>query len=68
MQVGGLCERSRQAYSRSMRMLVEYFNKTPDLIAEEELLDTSSTDRMSVAGPRPPRIAMPTSGSSSTMS
>lgn len=39
MQVGGLCERSRQAYARSMRMLVEYFDKTPDLIAEEELLD-----------------------------
>ena len=39
MQVNGLCERSRQAYSRAMRMLVEYFDKTPDLIAEEELLD-----------------------------
>jgi integrase/recombinase XerD len=39
MQVGGLCQRSRQMYARSMRMLVDYFDKTPDLISEEELLD-----------------------------
>ena len=39
MQVGGLCERSRQAYTRAMRMLVEHYDKTPDLITEEELLN-----------------------------
>ena len=28
MQVNGLCVRSRQAYTRALRMLVEYFDKT----------------------------------------
>lgn len=39
MQVSGLGERSRQAYARAMRMLVEHCDKTPDRITEEELLD-----------------------------
>jgi integrase/recombinase XerD len=39
MQVSGLGERSRQAYSRAMRLLVEHCDKSPDRIAEEELLD-----------------------------
>ena len=39
MQVGGLCEQSRLAYTRSMRMLVEHCDKAPDHITEEELLN-----------------------------
>lgn len=39
MQVNGLGERSRQAYTRAMRMLAEHCDKTPDHISEEELLD-----------------------------
>ena len=39
MQVAGMGERTREAYVRSMRQLVEYYDKYPDLIAEEELLD-----------------------------
>jgi integrase/recombinase XerD len=39
MQVSGLRERSRKAYSRAMRLLVEHVDKTPDLISEEDLLD-----------------------------
>ena len=39
MQVSGLGERSRQAYTRAMRLLVEHCDKTPDRITEEELLD-----------------------------
>jgi len=39
MQVNGMCDRTRACYARSMRMLVEHFDKTPDLITEEELLD-----------------------------
>ena len=39
MQVSGLCGRSRKVYTRSMHMLVEDFEKPPDLISEEELLD-----------------------------
>jgi integrase/recombinase XerD len=39
MQVAGMGERTREAYLRSMRQLVEYYDKYPDLIVEEELLD-----------------------------
>ena len=39
MQVNGMGERTREAYLRSMRQLVEHFDKTPDLITEDELLD-----------------------------
>ncbi len=39
MQVAGLGARSRLAYSRAMRMLVEHYDKTPDLISEEELIN-----------------------------
>ncbi len=38
MKVAGLGERSRQAYSRAMRLLVDHCGKTPDLIGEEELV------------------------------
>lgn len=39
MQVNGLGERTREAYARAMRMLVEHHDKAPDLITEDELLD-----------------------------
>jgi len=39
LQVAGMGERTREAYLRSMRQLVEYYDKYPDLIVEEELLD-----------------------------
>lgn len=37
MEINGKGERTRQAYSRSLRMLVEFFDKEPDQISEEEL-------------------------------
>ncbi len=37
MQINGKGERTRKAYSRSLRMLVEFFDKKPDEISEEEL-------------------------------
>ena len=39
MQVNGMGESTREAYLRSMRMLVEHYDKMPDHITEEELLD-----------------------------
>ncbi len=39
MQVSGMGERTREAYLRSMRQLVEHYDKSPDLITEDELLD-----------------------------
>ena len=39
MQVNGMGEQTREAYLLSMRQLFEHFDKTPDLITEDELLD-----------------------------
>jgi integrase/recombinase XerD len=39
MQVAGMGESTREAYTRSMRQLVEHYDKEPDLITEDELLD-----------------------------
>jgi integrase/recombinase XerD len=39
MQVNGMGESTREAYLRSMRQLVEHYDKAPDLISEDELLD-----------------------------
>lgn len=39
LKIAGMGERTQQCYTRAMRMLVEYFDKTPDLITEEELID-----------------------------
>jgi integrase/recombinase XerD len=37
MQINGKGKRTRKAYSRALRMLVEFFDKEPDQITEEEL-------------------------------
>jgi site-specific recombinase XerD len=39
MQISGKGRRTREAYARAMRMLVEYYDKTPDKISEHELQD-----------------------------
>lgn len=37
LALNGLAERSQQSYTRMVRMLVDFYGKTPDLITEEEL-------------------------------
>lgn len=37
LALNGKGERTQKAYARSLRMLTEYYDKTPDLITEEEL-------------------------------
>jgi integrase/recombinase XerD len=39
LQLGGLSERTQQCYTRSVRQLVEFYQKTPDKINEQELED-----------------------------
>jgi hypothetical protein len=39
MQINGKGERTRKAYSRSLRQLVEFHDKCPDKISEDELQD-----------------------------
>ena len=39
LQLNGKGERSQQAYARAVRMLVQFYGKSPDEIAEEELQD-----------------------------
>jgi integrase/recombinase XerD len=39
LQLNGKGERTQQAYARALRMLVDFYDKSPDLITEEELQD-----------------------------
>jgi len=39
LQVNGMAERTQECYVRAMRMLVEFYDKTPDQITEQELQD-----------------------------
>jgi hypothetical protein len=42
MEINGKCERTRKACSRSLRMLVEFFEKEPDQITEFSYCSESS--------------------------
>jgi len=37
LQLGGMSKRTQQSYTRSVRMLVEHYDKSPELITEDEL-------------------------------
>jgi integrase/recombinase XerD len=37
LQLNGMAERTQEGYTRAVRMLTEHYDKTPDLISEEEL-------------------------------
>ena len=39
LQLNGKGERTQQAYARSVRMLTQFYDKSPDLITEQELQD-----------------------------
>lgn len=39
LQLNGKGERTQQAYARSVRMLSQFYGKSPDLITEQELQD-----------------------------
>ena len=39
LQLAGMSTRTQQCYTRSVRMLVDFYHKTPDLINEQELQD-----------------------------
>ncbi len=39
LQLAGMSTRTQQCYTRSVRMLVDFYHKTPDLISEQELQD-----------------------------
>jgi site-specific recombinase XerD len=39
LQLAGMSERTQQCYTRSVRMLVDFYSKTPDKITESELQD-----------------------------
>lgn len=39
LQLAGMSERTQQCYTRSVRMLVDFYNKNPDQVNEQELQD-----------------------------
>lgn len=53
LQLAGMSERTQEAYTRSVRMITEFFGKTPDKISEANLeeyfLHRKNTDKWSPA-------------------
>ena len=39
LQLNGKGERTQQAYTRVVSMLLKFYGKTPDLVSEQELQD-----------------------------
>jgi len=39
LQLAGMSDSTPKCYTRSVRMLVDFYGKTPDLITETELVD-----------------------------
>lgn len=39
LQLAGMSQRTQQCYTRAVRMLVDFYKKTPDLVTEQELAD-----------------------------
>ena len=37
LQLAGMSERTQECYTRSIRKLVDFYDKTPDRITEQEL-------------------------------
>jgi Phage integrase, N-terminal SAM-like domain len=60
LQLNGLGERTQEAYVRALRMLCEFYHKTPDQIAESELqkyfLHRKNRERRAPGLDRPPSI------------
>jgi len=53
LQLAGMSRRTQECYTRSVRMLVDFYNKTPDQISETQLQDyflhRRNTDKWSAA-------------------
>jgi len=54
LQLAGLAKSSQESYTRMVRMLVDFYDKTPDLVSEEELQDYLLHRRTSISGPLRP--------------
>lgn len=39
LQLAGMSERTQESYTRSIRKLVDFYDKTPDCITKQELED-----------------------------
>ena len=54
LQLNGKGERTQQAYTRSVRMLSQFYDKTPDLVRSRNSKTTFSSAKTSITGlPRP---------------
>jgi len=58
-QLNGKGERTQEAYARALRMLVEFYGKSPDLISEEELQDYPSNAKTLITGRPIPFLVQP---------
>ena len=39
LQLAGMSQRTQESYTRAVRQIVNFYDKTPDLITEQELQD-----------------------------
>jgi hypothetical protein len=67
LQLAGMSEPTQKGYTRSVRMLVDFYGKTPDLISEQELQDYFLHRKTSING-QPLPCASATAASSSFLS
>ena len=51
LHLNGKDERRQQAYAHTLRMLVQFYGKSSDLISEEELQDCLSIVKTLISGP-----------------
>lgn len=69
LQLAGMSERTQECYTRSVRMIVDFYRKTPSTITEDELQEYLLHRKIPAGGRRPPcASATPASSSSSSMS
>jgi hypothetical protein len=66
LQLNGKGERTQQAYTRSVRMLSQFYDKTPDLVRSRNSKTTSSTAKTSITGPPRPCASVIAGYASST--
>ena len=66
LQLNGKGERTQQAYTRSVRMLSQFYEKTPDLVSEQELQDYFLHAKTSITGPPRPCASVIAGYASST--
>ena len=66
LQLRGMSERTQESYVRAVRQLAEHYNKSPQIITEEELRDYFLYVKNEKNGPAAPAPSLCAASNSST--